>query len=115
MSSSAFLVGSISLSISLLTFFFCSNLSLTLFSERLVCCMTDLEESNYFIHRHPVVIFLLLNKLVKMVSGKGVKENQVTFPFAYSQFKISLEVIVQLEENLEARLENIRGHIVRLL
>ncbi len=77
--------------------------------------MTDLEESDYFVHRHFVVIFLLLNKPVTMISRKGVKENQVTFPFAYSQFKISLEVIVQLEENLEARLKSLWGHIVWLL
>ncbi len=77
--------------------------------------MTDLEESNNFIHRHLVVILLLLNKPVTMFSRKGVKENQVTFPFAYSQFKISLEVIIQLEEDLEACLESLRGHIVWLL
>ncbi len=73
--------------------------------------MTDLEEGDYFIHRHLVVLFLLLNKLVTTV----IKENQVTFLFTYSQLIISLEVIVQLEETLEARLKSLRGHIVRLL
>jgi len=76
--------------------------------------MTDLEEGDYFIHCHLVVIFLLLHKLVTMVSRESVKENQVTFPFAYSQLIVSLEVIVQLEDNLEARLESLWGHIVQL-
>ncbi len=67
--------------------------------------MTDLKEGDYFIHRHLVVLFLLLNKLVTMVSRESVKENQVTFLFAYSQLIVSLEVIVQLEENLEASLK----------
>ncbi len=77
--------------------------------------MTDLEEVDYFVHCHLVVIFLLLNKLITMVSREGVKENQVMFLFAYCQLIISLEVLVQLEENLEACLESLQGHIVWLL
>ncbi len=77
--------------------------------------MTDLEEGDYFVHLHPVVIVLLPNKLVSMVSRKGVKADQVMFLFTDCQLKISLEVIIQLEENLKANLESLWGHIGQLL
>ncbi len=114
MRSSLYLVGNIPLLVSFLEFLFCSNPALTLVTERLICGMTDLEEGDYFIHPHPVIIFLLLNNLVSMVSRKGSKENQVMFFFTNCQFIISLEVIIHLEANLKASLESLQGHIVRL-
>ncbi len=76
--------------------------------------MTDLEKGDYFVHHHLVVFFLLLNELVSMVSRKGIKEDQAAFLITNHQFIVSLEVIIQLEEDLEAILESLRGHIVQL-
>ncbi len=96
MSRATFLVGSIPLLVSLLAFFFGSSLALTLFTQWLICGMTNLEEGDYFINCNLVVFFLLLDKLVSMFSRKGVKENQVTFLFTNGLFIISLEVVIQL-------------------
>ncbi len=107
-----FFVGDIPFLVSLLTFFFDSHLVETLLAKGLVSGMTDLEEGNYLIHCHFVVLFLLLNKLVSMFIGKGVKEDQVTFLLANGEFIISLEVVVQFEEDLEARSEGLWNHVV---
>ncbi len=50
-----------------------------------------------------------------MVSRKGVKESQMTFLITDCQFIVSLEVIIQLEEDLKVSLEGLWGHIVWLL
>ncbi len=75
--------------------------------------MTDLKEVDYFIHHYLVIFFLLLNKLVSLVCRKGVKENQVALLFTNGQFMVSLEVVIQLEE--EASFESLQGHFVWLL
>ncbi len=77
--------------------------------------MTDLEEEDYFILHHLVVFFLLLNKLVLMVSRKGIKENQVMFLFPICQFITSLEVVIKLEEDLKMSFESLQGHIIWFL
>ncbi len=50
-----------------------------------------------------------------MFSRKGIKEDQVMFLLASCQLKISLEVVIQLEEDLKASLESLWGHIVFIL
>ncbi len=77
--------------------------------------MADLEEVDYFDHCHLVVLFLLLNKHVLMFSRKGIEEIQVTFLLGNFQFKIGLEIVIQLGEDLEANVESLWGHIVWLL
>ncbi len=76
--------------------------------------MADLEEVDYFIHCHPVVFLLLLDKHVMMFSRKGIEEDQVMFLLVHCQLIISLEIIIQLEENLVAFFENLQGQITRL-
>ncbi len=49
-------------------------------AQGLICGMTDLEEGNYLVYHHFVVLFLLLDKLVLMFSREGVNENRITLP-----------------------------------
>ncbi len=74
--------------------------------------MADLEECDFFVHCHLVIFFLLLDKHVSMFSRKGVEEDQVTFLLANHQFIISLEIIIQLEEDFKASNASLWGHIL---
>ncbi len=63
--------------------------------------MTVLEEVHELVHHHLVILFLLLDKHIKMFSRQGIEKADGFFLFSNHKFIISLEVITQLEENLE--------------
>ncbi len=66
--------------------------------------MTDLEEFYKVINHHFVVLILLLNKHITMISRGSIEEKQGFLLFSNYQLKISLEVVVQFEENFKASL-----------
>ncbi len=103
-SSSIFLVSGIFLSVSSLMLSFFNSLASVLFAEGLVHRMTDLEEFYKVINHHFVVLILLLNKPITMISRGSIEEKQGFLLFSNYQLKISLEVVVQFEENFKASL-----------
>ncbi len=50
-----------------------------------------------------------------MFRSEGIEEEEVFLLFCNCKFKISLEVIIQLEENLESCLESLKSQIVQLV
>ncbi len=73
--------------------------------------MTDLEEFHKFIHQHLVVLFLLLDKHVMMFSREIITtiETKGLTLRSSCQLIISLEVLIQLEEDLEGSLESLQS------
>ncbi len=62
-----------------------------------------------------MVLFLLLNKYVTMFSREGIEEKESFLLFPNCQLIFSLEVFIQLEEDLKASLKSLQAHIVCLL
>ncbi len=71
------------------------------------------EEFHKFIHCHLVVLFLLLHKHVMMFSRDGIGEKDSPFLFPNDWLIISLEVILQLYEDLKASLYSLWGYIIQ--